>query len=368
MRALTLIGTLLPKITGSALRTVMGKVAPPYLTVLAATGNGIADDTAAIQAVINEVAADGGGIVQLLSGTFLVTGLTLPSRVILRGAGDEDNPTTTVKLAAGANQDVIRLADPATTRACAVRNLWIDGNKGANTIGKGINFASAYHDPRDFYSQDFSISNVTIFDASNDALAISGPSQPCINVKVSNVNLRRNGGKGLALSYVTDSSFSKITSDANANEGIGAEESANNKFIDCKTFYNGTSFASARPYGWKLSGVRRSHFIGCEAQEDYRYGFHISNCRDLSGTILVDSNGREATPGIGIHIDNSTRFNLMVNSVNFHTETWQGAGVEMDACSASILMLTNDDARVTTGLSRTSSATVYAIVNGVVAG
>ena len=367
MRAIPLIATLLPKITGSALRSVMGKVAPPYLTVLAATGNGFADDTAAIQAVINEVAADGGGIVQLLAGTFLVTGLTLPSKVILRGAGDEDNPTTTLKLAAGANQDVIRLADPATTRACSVRNLWIDGNKGANTSGKGINFASAYWDPRDFYTQDFSFSNVTIFDAPSDALAISGPSQPCINVKVQNVNLRRNGGKGLALAYVTDSSFSKITSDANGNEGIGLEESANNKFLDCKTFYNGTSFASARPYGWKLLGVRRSHFIGCEAQEDYRYGFHMSDCRDISGSILVDANGRQATPGVGIHIDNSTRFNLIVNSMNFHGETWQGTGVELDACSASTLLLTNEDARVTTGFSRTNSATVHTVVNGVVA-
>lgn len=53
-----------------------------------AVGNGVTDDTAAIQAAINAVSARGGGVVQLAGKRYCInTQLLLPSYVTLRGAG-----------------------------------------------------------------------------------------------------------------------------------------------------------------------------------------------------------------------------------------------------------------------------------------
>lgn len=61
-----------------------------------AVGNGVADDTAEIQAAIDAAFAAGGGVVYLGDGHYKVTGLTLPSRVSLRGNnGGAQAPTKT---------------------------------------------------------------------------------------------------------------------------------------------------------------------------------------------------------------------------------------------------------------------------------
>jgi hypothetical protein len=54
-----------------------------------AAGDGTADNTAALQAALNQAAADGGGIVYLPPGKYKVTGhLTIPTGVELKGATD----------------------------------------------------------------------------------------------------------------------------------------------------------------------------------------------------------------------------------------------------------------------------------------
>jgi hypothetical protein len=53
-----------------------------------AVGNGTNDDTAALLAAMNAAHAAGGGVVYLPTGTYLTTyGVTLPSRVVLKGDG-----------------------------------------------------------------------------------------------------------------------------------------------------------------------------------------------------------------------------------------------------------------------------------------
>jgi len=57
------------------------------VTSYGAIGNGVANDTAAIQATINAVAAAGGGVAAVPNGTFLIDGIVLKQKVQLIGAG-----------------------------------------------------------------------------------------------------------------------------------------------------------------------------------------------------------------------------------------------------------------------------------------
>lgn len=119
-------------------------VSPHYYSVkqYGAVGDGVSDDTAAIQAAIN-AAAGGvtngtntvGGTVIFPSGTYLVSGLTLYSFIHLLGNGPE---ATIIKLKNGANADVVQgynattLIGGSTTGGIVnwgIYNLTIDGNK-----------------------------------------------------------------------------------------------------------------------------------------------------------------------------------------------------------------------------------------------
>jgi hypothetical protein len=88
-----------------------------------ATGDGVADDTAEINAAIDAANAAGGGIVFIPRGTFLVTGVTLKSNVEIVGSGYG----SVIKLKNATNAGVINFAAAATR--CGVSHLRVDGNK-----------------------------------------------------------------------------------------------------------------------------------------------------------------------------------------------------------------------------------------------
>jgi parallel beta-helix repeat protein len=81
-----------------------------------ATGDGVTDDTAAFQAALNA-----GGEVLVRPGTYVVTGLSVPSGVVFRGT-----PGAVLKHKAAAAGAMITVAD-ASVRACLV-GLTLDGN------------------------------------------------------------------------------------------------------------------------------------------------------------------------------------------------------------------------------------------------
>jgi hypothetical protein len=113
-----------------------------------AKGDGITDDTAAIQSAIDAAAAAGGGQVYMPTGTYIVSGgvepsdgcLMLKSNVYLYGDG---MGATTVKVADGSDTKitgVIRSAYGEETHDFGVSNLTIDGNRD-HTTGKIDDYA-----------------------------------------------------------------------------------------------------------------------------------------------------------------------------------------------------------------------------------
>ncbi len=113
-----------------------------------AKGDGVTDDTHAIQLAINAAFKAGGGDVFIPQGTFVVSGtnadggcLTLKSAVNLTGAGQG---VTTLKLADGSSDDIdgiVRTSARVQTSGVTVSDLTIDGNQ-SHTSGTVHGLAS----------------------------------------------------------------------------------------------------------------------------------------------------------------------------------------------------------------------------------
>lgn len=129
-----------------------------------AVGDGLTDDTAAIQATIDAAAADGGGVVFLPQGTYLVTSsLVLASDITMAGVGPD---ASIIKQADGTNMGT-RILDLNGVNDVTVRDLQIDGNRFNNTgHAHAINIRGN--------SFRNTVVHVSIFRSTGDGVSISG--------------------------------------------------------------------------------------------------------------------------------------------------------------------------------------------------
>ena len=132
-----------------------------------AKGDGITDDTAAIQNAIDAAAGAGGGQVYMPTGTYIVSGgeepsdgcLMLKTNVYLYGDGMGD---TTVKLADGSDTKItgiIRSAYGEETHDFGVSNLTIDGNRDSTT-GKVDGWFNGYIPGEEGYDSNVTLDSV----------------------------------------------------------------------------------------------------------------------------------------------------------------------------------------------------------------
>ncbi len=108
-----------------------------------AVGDGVRDDTKALQGALDACAERGGRVV-IPPGVYSTHTLTIRSRVHIAGAGIE---ATVLKLRDGANADLLRTDRHATLVSSnatggpfnwSVRDLTLDGNRAKNTSGSGL--------------------------------------------------------------------------------------------------------------------------------------------------------------------------------------------------------------------------------------
>lgn len=100
------------------------------VTEAGAVGDGVTNDTTAIQGVIDAVGAGGGGVVFFPAGTYLVSSLTVPAKVRL--VGDSRRSPVIQK---SANGTLISMSGPSTDTSSAthvkyggIENLTLNGN------------------------------------------------------------------------------------------------------------------------------------------------------------------------------------------------------------------------------------------------
>lgn len=129
--------------TGATLRTVQDKLRETVsVKDFGAVGDGVADDTAAIQAAL-DAAASGGNVLHFPGGVYSVTGgLTGPRNLCVTGDGWQ----TTIKLANGANAThIIKFGDETATTTVELHDIEFDGNKANNpTAGDGLVIVRGY--------------------------------------------------------------------------------------------------------------------------------------------------------------------------------------------------------------------------------
>ncbi len=113
-----------------------------------AAGNGVTDDTKAIQAAINYATAHNAVTFFPSSGTadYRVSQLFIPAGAILEGVSSGTYPgnksiagVSTLTRLGGTNRDLLSIPDG--NNYCRIRDIQIDGNKKNNTAGNGIHIS-----------------------------------------------------------------------------------------------------------------------------------------------------------------------------------------------------------------------------------
>ncbi len=196
-----------------------------------AVGDGVTDDTAAIQAAVDAAAAAGGGQVYVPSGTYIVSGgeeasdgcIMLKSNVYMYGDGMGE---TTLKLADGSNQEItgiVRSAYGEETHDFGLSNLTIDGNRD-NTTGKVDGWFNGYIPGAEGQDSNVTLDGVEILNCSGYGF---DPHEQTVNMVIENCVSHGNGLDGFVADYLIDSTFINNVAYDNDRHGFNIVTSTN---------------------------------------------------------------------------------------------------------------------------------------------
>lgn len=207
-----------------------------------AKGDGITDDTAAIQSAIDAAAAAGGGQVYVPTGTYIVSGgeepsdgcLMLKSNVYLYGDGMGE---TSIKVADGSDTKItgiIRSAYGEETHDFGVSHLTIDGNRD-NTTGKIDGWFNGYIPGEEGYDSNVILDSVEIKDCSGYGF---DPHEQTVNMVIKNSVSHGNGLDGFVADFLSDSTFENNVAYDNDRHGFNVVTSTHDFTLTNNVAYN----------------------------------------------------------------------------------------------------------------------------------
>lgn len=322
------------------------------VTDYGAKGDGVTDDTAAIQSAINAAAAS-GGIVLLPGGVFIVAGLNIKSKVILQGAGRygtflRGKPSVTgAVVQTDAFASLTGTASPSGPSQWSIRDLTIDGNAASRASGNGLNA----------YGWDWSLVNVDVANCpgiginsewSNVGGAPAFP--PAVTGEpechITNVRVYGNTGDGIVWAGPNDAQMHQVLVYVNGGYGIRLN-----------------STASSSPVGTMLSQVHIYHNgnWGLQTNSVITAANLESESQTAGGGIQVTGGGAIfganvwAFNNTGIGIDIESTYRTVLSSVASNNNTSHGILVNGPVNLSAVMLVQNGGDGINFGASSGSS-------------
>ena len=247
---------------------------------------GVADSTAAIQAAVQ---AGAGSEIVFPPGTYTISAaIQVPSDTTLRSTGH-----ATLRLAAGSNSHVIRIADNATN--VTIRGLEIDGNKAENAGGHGITSGGA--------SSNLAAIDCDIHDCYNDGIRWAGVAA-VTGVLCRGIRAHDNGAAGISGDNLDQFSFLGCHAWDNATHGIGwSGIGTNGSVTGCTSHNNGHGVNAADNYTGYATGNSHLTITGNVSSGGGNNGIHVSGDHvTITGNTVTGA----TTHGIQMNADGET--------------------------------------------------------------
>ena len=341
--------------TGAVIRTAQAKMRERVSVLdFGATGDGVTDDVAAIQAAIDYAASKGGSEVYFPEGVYYLTAthatdtsahlaLRAAHSVILVG----DGPNASVLKPSTTDKTVIGVSVGSDN--CGIKSMRLDRDAVAVNGGHGIQFHTAATNPN-FYAENVYITkqyhgvhastarpqgstwvgcffNLNTADGVNLIMNNEERFYGCIanqntgsgfrvggayttnqpsdgGVYLSDCTAYGNGAQGLwvegTATYKAFAVFcSGCTFDTNTGDGVRLANSVTSVFTGCRSSFN-------TERGWHIkAGSMEVVLSACEGSDNGKEGFlFIGACEDIVGTAIhALSNNREAASYYGIRFE-----------------------------------------------------------------
>lgn len=207
-----------------------------------ATGNGVTNDTAAIQAALDAARDAGGGRVYIPTGTYILTGtgdasdgaVRVYSNTELYGDGMGQ---TSLKLQDGWTSKItgmIRTPVGEVTSDVIIRDLSIDGNR-ANTTADVDGIMTGVLPGSPLKDNNILIDRVEIHDVSRIAF---NPHEQTSNLTIRNSVAHHNSWDGFVGDYITNSVYENNVAFANDRHGFNIVTHSNNVALLNNTAYD----------------------------------------------------------------------------------------------------------------------------------
>ncbi|RON13142.1 M10 family metallopeptidase C-terminal domain-containing protein [Pseudomonas frederiksbergensis] len=282
-----------------------------------AKGDGITDDTAAIQSAINAAAAAGGGQVYMPTGTYIVSGgeepsdgcLMLKSNVYLYGDG---MGATTVKVADGSDTKitgVIRSAYGEETHDFGVSNLTIDGNRDSTT-GKIDGWFNGYIPGEAGYDSNVTLDSVEIKNCSGYGF---DPHEQTVNMVIKNSVSHGNGLDGFVADFLSNSTFENNIAYDNDRHGFNIVTSTHDFTMTNNVAYdNGGNGIVIQRGSEDIPSPSNITIIGGEVYGNGAEGVLIK----LSSEVIVSDVNIHDNTSAGIRIYGSNHVEIIDNTLN----------------------------------------------------
>jgi hypothetical protein len=263
------------------------------VTSFGATGDGVTDDTAAINSAMSSCVSRAfpfnGCNLYFPSGIYITTGLTLQSYIHITGDGWT---TAVIKLKHRTHSDVLTI--PAGTFNFSIFGVTIDGNSSHGGTGNCLTIAAtpmasgkvntANKQTAQENAFKFGYIEQDIFsNCSNDGLHIEAFNYALF---VDNIYVFHSGVSGI-YDAGTDSIYSNFVADTSGTSGLHITGS-NNKYANSKVITSGTKVSTeAAVY---VAGVRNT-LTSIETQDNYTNGFTDIGIDNQFTACLSDANG-----------------------------------------------------------------------------